>query len=392
MRKIILMVLIFLYYIGVNLGHPVTPKYIESLQITERAFGYFYSAMSLGLVFGSIVFGILSDKYGKKVFIVIGAVGYALGQYVFANYNSNLLVMIIARFFSGVCAGAPNSLLIIYVINSFSKEKRVLMLTIFNALNILGTSVAYKISGNLNVELLNINQIFWMQIIYMVAYSMLFLTLVKEVNVKANKTNFFKSLKSIGKLPKLIYPLLIFVFLYTFASTNISKYLDVLITNEGHDPKALGDFVFITGLVGIVTNLLLLPIIKKFNKINLLLIFQVISAIVIFIVFSADSKYLLILLYTAYMPYVICKTMVLPIEQNEISEFSKGENDGTILGIRQSFISLANVIGPLLGGFIFEINNRMLFYTSGIITCISILVLVVFNIMLKNQSKKNIEA
>lgn len=392
MRKIILMVLIFLYYIGVNLGHPVTPKYIESLQITERAFGYFYSAMSLGLVFGSIVFGILSDKYGKKVFIVIGAVGYALGQYVFANYNSNLLVMIIARFFSGVCAGAPNSLLIIYVINSFSKEKRVLMLTIFNALNILGTSVAYKISGNLNVELLNINQIFWMQIIYMVAYSMLFLTLVKEVNVKANKTNFFKSLKSIGKLPKLIYPLLIFVFLYTFASTNISKYLDVLITNEGHDPKALGDFVFITGLVGIVTNLLLLPIIKKFNKINLLLIFQVISVIVIFIVFSADSKYLLILLYTAYMPYVICKTMILPIEQNEISEFSKGENDGTILGIRQSFISLANVIGPLLGGFIFEINNRMLFYTSGIITCISILVLVVFNIMLKNQSKKNIEA
>ena len=93
----------------------------------------------------------------------------------------------------------------------------------------------------------------------------------------------------------------------------------------------------------------------------------------------------MMMLYTVYIPYVIAKTVVLPMEQNEISQFSSEENYGTVLGVRQSFLSLANVIGPLIGGFVFEYNNRFLFYLSGIITFISIIILVVYKIMQKRK-------
>lgn len=393
MRKYILLALIFFYFVGVNLGHPVTPSYINNLGITEKAFGYFYSAMSLGVVFGSILFGVLSDKFGKKTFIFIGAIGYAIGQLMFINLNSHVAIMVLSRFISGFFAGAPNSLLIVYIIHQYKDKQKVFMLTIYNALTLLGSSVAYKFSGNLSVKILSISGVFYMQIIYMIVFGICFLLFVKEPKVKAtSNSNFFKSFKSIKSLPVCVFPLLIFVLLFTLSSTNITKYLDVLIQNVGHDPKVLGDFVFITGLVGILTNIILLPFIKKFKQINLLILLQIIQAVAIFIVFSADFSNLLIMLYTVYMPYIIAKTMTLPIEQNEISKFSTIENYGTTLGIRQAFISLGNVIGPLIGGFIFDWNNRFLFYFSGIVTIISIGVLFSFIIIKKKYDLKfNIE-
>ena len=72
------------------------------------------------------------------------------------------------------------------------------------------------------------------------------------------------------------------------------------------------------------------------------------------------------MMYSSYVIYIICKSLMLPLEQTIISKNSKG-NSGEVMGIRQSFVALGQISGPLIASTMYGNNHYSVFYFSIII-------------------------
>src|SRR6056297_2048499 len=102
MKWALVIMIIIYFFQGLihNLGHPITPAFVtKDLQIPEYMFGVFYSTMSLGLVFGAPLWGIIADRGNKKIAMVGGLLIYSIGQFAF-GYVGNMYWMVFFRFLS----------------------------------------------------------------------------------------------------------------------------------------------------------------------------------------------------------------------------------------------------------------------------------------------------
>jgi DHA1 family multidrug resistance protein-like MFS transporter len=85
------------------------------------------------------------------------------------------------------------------------------------------------------------------------------------------------------------------------------------------------------------------------------------------------------------MIYVIFKAIYQPLEQNFIAKHASEGKYGRIMGLRQSFVSIGMIIGPLLGGFLYEIRPLVLFDFSGLSFIVGVLLLGLVYILQKKE-------
>jgi len=88
--------------------------FARSLGISDQDIGLIVAAYSLALFLSSFVFGRASDRYGRKLFLVVGLVlsGFAFFLQIFA---SNFLDLLLTRVLAGFCVGIFPASLIAHV-------------------------------------------------------------------------------------------------------------------------------------------------------------------------------------------------------------------------------------------------------------------------------------
>lgn len=403
MKKNILITISFFLVQGIihNLGHPVTPSFVRALGIPDFMFGVFFASMSFGLMIGGPIWGILGDNGKKKNYIVIGLVMYSIGQFGF-GYAGNQYIMMVFRFFSGLGVVAASTLLISHIIEISEKKDRAKHLAYTAAAMTLGGSIGYYLGGYIGtnevmVEFFNItsySKIFLMQSLLNLAYAayVYFAFVDSKFDVQTiKKPSILQSFKEVTNIKPSLLIFLISLTFMTIGAINLSKYMDVYFNDLGYDPQQLGTFVFVTGIVSVIASVFIVPLFARFRKqIFAIAIIQILSAAIVFYVFRA-SKFLLVV-YTIYMIYVVFKAVYQPLEQNYISLNAKEGNFGKVMGVRQSFLSIGMVIGPLLGGFLYEKNPLLLFDSSAITFLIGVVLLVfVYLIKKRNQEKEKLD-
>lgn len=387
---IFVLVLYFLYSISVNLVHPITVNYVTSLNLPDAYFGYFVSLMSLGQVVGGILFGFLSDKIGRKWLVVLGIFGYTLAQFGFGFINENPILILLFRFLAGLFIAAPNTLFVSLCLDYSSESKKVKNLTLLSTCYILGNAFGYEIGGALyNYAKFSISQVFIFQIIYSLIISLLIAILIKDVYIPIKNINTTENttLTNNNKTKPIVYLLLVALMVITVAQILINKYLDTYIIHIGYEPAILGHYVFISCIVSAISNLLVIPFIKKIkdNKLAILLIsFVAISAILTLITFSS-KPHILIFLFTTHLIYIIIKGYITPLEQNELSLYTNESNKGKIVGLRQTILSIGNVFGPLIGSAFYTNGNPLIFTIAALIIVISLLLYIAYFIIKKKQ-------
>ena len=195
--------LFFLHSICVNLVHPVTTTYVNSLNLPDYYFGFFFALMSLGQVIGAIIFGFLSDKIGRKWLIVLGIIGYGLAQLGFGFINIYPLLILFFRIVAGIFVSAPNTLFISLCLDISTNEKKVKYLSLLSCASLLGSSLGYEIGGSLyNYANLTIPQVFIFQFSLCVITSLIFSLTMNDVkkNNSINQTTKKVSFKSLLSL------------------------------------------------------------------------------------------------------------------------------------------------------------------------------------------------
>ena len=170
----------------------------------------------------------------------------------------------------------------------------------------------------------------------------------------------------------------------------INKYLDTYVIHIGYDASLLGHYVLISGIVSAISNVAIIPLLKRIknSKLTFLLMsFVLISAILTVITFSIKTN-ILYFLFTTHLLYIMIKGWITPLEQNEISIYTNASNKGRITGFRQIAISLGNVIGPLIGSAIYVKKSPIIFMVAAAITLLSLLLYLLY-FVLKNKLEKN---
>ncbi len=395
MRKAIIWVLILYFFQGVihNLGHPVTPYLVSDLGIEDYMFGVFFAAMSFGLMLGGPIWGVLGDRGNKRIYMVLGLIVYSIGQFMF-GYSGNQYIMVLFRFLSGFGVAASVTLLLSHLICLSPKEKRTKYIAWSVAMFTIGSSVGYYLGGFMStnqffVDLLgtdDLKRIFLIQAILNIFHALNMYLHIKQVKEPVNGEVKISIIQGFLDIKKMNKNLIIFLISLTFISIgmiNLSKFIDVYFKELGYNPNELGTFVFWTGIVSLLTSIFIVPFVVKIKReLTIMVWIQVLSSIIVFLVFRGND--FLLLLYTVFMIYIILKTVYAPLEQSFISNYAHDGKYGTIMGVRQSFFAVGMVIGPLIGGFLYDIEPLYVFDFSVLMFVLGFILLIAVRKRLRN--------
>jgi DHA1 family multidrug resistance protein-like MFS transporter len=397
-----LVVMIIIYFFqGLihNLGHPITPAFVtKDLKIPEYMFGVFYATMSFGLVVGAPIWGIIADRGNKKTAMIGGLLLYSLGQFAF-GYVGNMYWMVFFRFLSGFGVSASVTLFVSHTVEISEPKYRARNLAWMAASLALGRSIGYWVGGFLTsnpsmISLLGttetqLERVFLIQAVLNTIHALVILFLIKEVKREApinKKTNVFKSLLNIKKLDSTMLIFLFSLLFMSIAFTNLSKYLDVYFNDLGYGTKFIGDYNLIIGIVGILTSIIIVPLIIRLNR-NLFVILTIQASAIITVLYVFRSNDFIIAVYSVFMIYIIGQAIYRPLEQNFIAGQVKDGLYSTTMGIRQSFFSIGMVIGPLIGGLLFDLKPIYLFDFSAIMIFIGLILVFIVYMRIKNEKK-----
>ncbi len=114
---------IFMDMMVYTLVIPVLPSYAMKLGANTVTIGVIYGAYSVALLLFSIPFGILSDRLGRRSFMVLGMLTLAATNVVFA-LSTDVSVLIAARLLQGMSAAATWSAGLAMLADTFGAEER----------------------------------------------------------------------------------------------------------------------------------------------------------------------------------------------------------------------------------------------------------------------------
>src|SRR5512147_1281398 len=80
--------------LGYSLAMPLLPFYIERFGVGGTELGWLMSTYSLMQLICAPVWGILSDRYGRKPILAVGVLGYTLALFLFGLARSFLMLFL----------------------------------------------------------------------------------------------------------------------------------------------------------------------------------------------------------------------------------------------------------------------------------------------------------
>lgn len=385
MRKkiFILIILFFIQGVITNIGHPVTSHYITELGISDYMFGIFLATMSLGMMIGAPFWGNLGDRKNRKFIIAIGLFIYGLGQFLFGLFDNQWLLLVV-RFISGFGISASMTLITSELILNSNINNRAKNIAYLSAGLTLGSGLGYYLGGLINSNnffIINLktnlyHNVFYIQafltIMFLVLILVFFKPLPNNTVTDNKKTYFWEGFKEIKYLSKDLIIFLIALALINTAASNVDKFIDPYFNLLNYTTKDIGNYKFIIGIISVVSSIIIVPLITKYNKnrLKLMAILQIISAILVFISFRINN--FLFAAYSILLVYTAIKAIFQPVEQAYISSYANDTNMGKITGVRQAFLSVGTIIGQSFGAFLFNKNALWLFNSSVIIFILSV--------------------
>ena len=372
---------------SLSMVHPVTPKLINSVGLPTFYFGLLYGCLNISTFVASPTFGSICDLYGKKFPMMLGMLGYTIGQVIFGFFPNHVTVLI-ARIISGIFISGYYVSSISYVSYITPNSQKLKRFAYLNASGSLGIAIGSFLGGYLGTNDYRVT--FIVQIILSLISLLCIAIFFKDISIKNKEAKFtikifsikdFKKVSKTNKFIFLILSLMILTFLgiQSYTST-ISYYVeDILKLPTTVNGLILGS----TGMFTLITNLFIIPIAnKKLSSKTLYLSSTLISGLSIVISMTSTNK---IILTTFLLIFIIAHTLIAPIMQSMIIENSKN-NQGELLGLQNGFKAIGSFLGAISSGIIFDLWFKLPFLISGFSLILCFIILVLYENLYNKQS------
>lgn len=368
-----LLLIVFIDLIGFGIVIPVLPLLIERVGGGAFLVGVVISIFSLFQFLFSPIIGRLSDKYGRKPMLLVTSLINSV-SYFLIFFSQTMGIILLARIVAGI--GSANiSVAQAYVADSSKSHERTKKMALIGAAFGLGFIVGPFLGGVVSHKF-GPGAPFLIPAILSLINSVLIFTVLPESNKTLQKhiKIEFMNLKVTRDIlrPKNMSFLLFLFFFVNFAISLIIGVFPLLSEQKYGWNEAQNGYYF--GLIGVgsfITQAFIIRLLlKKFEETQLIRVGLLIFGLAVFLI-GLSPVGLLTLIVGPFTS--VGFSLLIVNAQSLISLESKPDEQGIVLGVSQSFASLARIFGPLIGGTIATFNIGMPYIISGIV---SILILI----------------
>lgn len=361
---IILMVNMFIGMIGIGLVIPVLPAFLESFGASGQTLGLLVATFSLTQFLFSPMAGELSDKYGRRKFILFGMGCFALSELLFA-VSQSLWLLYVSRLLGGVSAAFLVPAVMAYVADITSEEMRAKGLGLLGAAMSLGFVIGPGLGGFLAEYGVRIPFYFASGVAVAALILSFFLlpeTLSKKAQLKARRAlkkeeSFFRQLLRSMRAPYAI--LLLLVLAMSFGLANYESIFGLFVDQRfGFTPKDIAIVITSAAILGVLIQAVvvdkLVALFGESKVVNVSLAFTAISYL--FILFARGFWSVLAVTLLTFLATSILRPAI-----NTLLSKMAGNEQGYVAGMNNAYMSIGNVLGPVVAGFLYDVNMRLPF-------------------------------
>lgn len=367
-RLAIIFLTVFVDLVGFGIIIPLNPYLAERYGATPLDIGLLMSVYSFMQFIFAPIWGRLSDRYGRRPIILVSLFGSALSHTMFA-FAPHFWGLMVARALAGVFGGNISTAMA-YMADITEEKKRSQAMGLIGAAFGLGFLLGPFLGGvfadvgksvgahpplNESFPALVAGAICFVN--FLMAIKFLPESLPESVRqdrtrAAAAKTSRFKKIFSALGTPTLGIVLLL-VFINTFAMAHIEAPLFLVVQQKWNWSLTQASFGFAyIGLILVFTQgYLIRKFLPRYGERRLLFAGFLLLGLGFALVAKADQLSVLAIAVTLIG---LGNGLTNPALNGSVSLLSEKDEQGRHLGVSQSLSSLARILGPASGGFLYQ--------------------------------------
>lgn len=333
---------------------PLLYPYAARYGLTPFGLSMLFASFSIAQFLATPIIGRLSDRYGRKPALLFSLLGTSVSLALFAMARS-IPMLFIARISDGI-TGGNNSVAQAIVADSTTGPERAKGFGILGASFGLGFLLGPALGGFIGQY--GLSAPFWLASGLALAGTILGQVVLKETlsPENKNKVNHEPLINFKAIFNALLSPISGIVLAISFiAALGLNAFIFGFqtVSNDtlGMSVAQVGILLTIFGLVSVVMQMFGIRVLlaKIKSKKYIITASFIISAIVLVITSLASTPVAFGIMLTIF---AIFSSPQNPVITALLSERTRAEDQGALLGINQSYTSLGQIIGPLAAGLV----------------------------------------
>ncbi|MDW0109379.1 MFS transporter [Sporosarcina aquimarina] len=350
----ILMFNMFITMSGIGLIIPIMPDYLGTFGVAGAALGSLIAVFSFAQFIFSPISGSLSDRHGRKKIIIFGLALYGVSQLAF-GLSTELWMLFAARFFSGIGSAFLIPPMMAFVADITTFEERGRGMGLLGASMSLGFMIGPGIGGFLSK--------FGLQFpFYFAAGAALFAAILSlyilpnpapspaAENGPRRSENLFTQIVQSTK--KSYFVVLIVMFVFSFGLANFQSTISLYVgIKYDYTPLMIAVVITVGGFVGVIIQTFIINrLFKRYGEMRIILVNLVVAAVAMLGITFVNMFWSILLVATIFST---ATALLRPAVNTLVSKLA-GDEQGYAAGMMNAYMSLGNMVGPALAGFVFD--------------------------------------
>ena len=349
---------------------PIIPSFLKELGQGGAAAGLIIAIFALAQFVFSPLGGKWSDKYGRRIMINSGLLILAISMFMFYFANSTGLLYL-SRFVGGLGCAFLIPAIYAYVADITTMDQRAKGNSFISAAMSLGIVVGPGIGGFLAKYGLKMPLLI-SAIVGLLAFVISYFTLKESKPsdieiIDGPKQSMAKDIILSVKKPffiPLVITLIMSLGLMAY-ETVIGLYVD---DQFGATPQDIAFMVTATGLVGVIMQLFFVDkLVRRFGELTVIRIFLIVTGIGFLLSIIAGSY---AMFFGISLLIFLATSILRPVLTTLVSKLA-GNEQGFAMGMNNAYMSIGNILGPLMAGALYEFHILYPFIAGVIILIIT---------------------
>ena len=355
----ILMINMFIAIASFGIVIPILPSYLESINQGGMAAGLMIAIFAAAQFVFSPIAGKWADQYGRRKMIIYGLLGLTISMFVF--YASDAIwILYLSRVIGGVGAAMLIPAIFAYIADITTFDQRAKGTSLVSAAMSLGIVVGPGIGGFLADYGLKLP--FLVSALVSLGAVLFSVIWLKEQDatdanpvLAATLTDEESMFTKIGRSTKMPYFIpLVITLVMSFGLLAYESVVGLYLDNQFNSTaKDIAFMITATGVVSVIVQLFIVDrIVRRYGEVAILISFLGVAAFGFLMSLFAGSY---VMFFAVSLIIFMATSILRPVLNTLISKMADGEV-GFAMGMNNAYMSIGNVIGPLLAGVLYDIN------------------------------------